>query len=157
MQFDPNIPCGSRVMSILLTEYDQLDRCSTKPPPSKRLLWTNVYMLQPCGYLTSWLSCMWCFLVFLSLSLMVSWIRCGIWLYGFLIFAIFLTFTLCIRMKSLIKIYRAVQELWAFSLTGNQPTYRIPAKSCFRSIGMIVRYFFLFLIRYLKSDKFIIP
>ena len=37
--------------------------------------------------LTSWLSCMWCFLVFLSLPHMVSWVRCGPWLYRFLIFA----------------------------------------------------------------------
>ena len=43
--------------------------------------------------LTSWLSCMWCFLVFLSLSHVVSWVRCGTWLYRFLIFAFFLTFT----------------------------------------------------------------
>ena len=41
--------------------------------------------------LTYWLSCMWCFLFFLSLSHMVSWIRCGIWLYQFLIFPVFLT------------------------------------------------------------------
>ena len=42
--------------------------------------------------LTSWLSCMWCFLVFSSLSYMVSWVRCGIWLYGFLIYVFFLSF-----------------------------------------------------------------
>ena len=40
--------------------------------------------------LTSWLSCMWCFLVFLSLSHMMSYVRCGIWLYRFLIFAFFI-------------------------------------------------------------------
>ena len=39
--------------------------------------------------LTSWLSCVWCFLMFLSLSHMVSWVRCGIWLYRFLIFTSF--------------------------------------------------------------------
>ena len=33
--------------------------------------------------LTSWLSCMWCFLAFLSLSHVVSWVRCGTWLYQF--------------------------------------------------------------------------
>ena len=27
--------------------------------------------------LTSWRSCTWCFLVFLSLSHSVSWVRCG--------------------------------------------------------------------------------
>ena len=43
-------------------------------------------------YLTSWLSRMRCFLVFLSLSHMVSWVRCVTGLYRFLIFAFFLTF-----------------------------------------------------------------
>ena len=42
--------------------------------------------------LTSWPSCIWCFLVFLSLSQMVSRVRCGTWLYRFLIFTFFLTF-----------------------------------------------------------------
>ena len=41
--------------------------------------------------LTSWLSCIWCFIVFLSLSNVVSWVKCGAWLYRFLIFAFFLT------------------------------------------------------------------
>ena len=41
--------------------------------------------------LTSWLSCVWCFPVFLSHSHMVSWVRCDTWLYWFLIFAFFLT------------------------------------------------------------------
>ena len=39
--------------------------------------------------LTSWLSCVWCFLVFLSLSHMVSQVSYGTWLYWFLIFAFF--------------------------------------------------------------------
>ena len=41
--------------------------------------------------LTSWLSCMGCFLVFLSLSHMVSLVRYVTWFYRFLIFAFFLT------------------------------------------------------------------
>ena len=41
--------------------------------------------------LTSWLFCMWCFIDLLSLSHVVSWIRCGAWLYWFLIFVFFLT------------------------------------------------------------------
>ena len=41
--------------------------------------------------LAPWLSCVWCFLVVFSLSHMVSWVRCGTWLYRFLIFAFFLT------------------------------------------------------------------
>ena len=37
--------------------------------------------------LTSWLSWrMWCLIVFLSLSHVMSWVRCGAWLYWFLIF-----------------------------------------------------------------------
>ena len=39
--------------------------------------------------LTTWLSCVWCFLVFLSFFFMVSRIRCGTWFYLFLIFAFF--------------------------------------------------------------------
>ena len=39
--------------------------------------------------LTSWLSFV--MFVFLSLSHVVSWVRCGTWLYQFLIFATFLT------------------------------------------------------------------
>ena len=37
--------------------------------------------------LASWPYCIWCFLLLLSLSNMVSWVRCGTWLYRFLIFA----------------------------------------------------------------------
>ena len=44
--------------------------------------------------LTSWLSCTSCLLAFLSLSYMVSWVRCGTVLYRFPIFAFFLTFCL---------------------------------------------------------------
>ena len=44
--------------------------------------------------LTSWLSCMWCFLVFLLFSHMVSWVRCDIWVCRFLIFDFFHTFLL---------------------------------------------------------------
>ena len=36
---------------------------------------------------TSWLACMWSSLVFLSVSHVVSWVRCGAWLYWFLISA----------------------------------------------------------------------
>ena len=43
-------------------------------------------------WLTSWLSWVWCFLVFFSLSHIVSRVRCGTWLYRSLIFAFFLTF-----------------------------------------------------------------
>ena len=42
--------------------------------------------------LMPWLSWMWWCFVFLSLSYWVSWVRCGTWLYRFLIFAFFLTF-----------------------------------------------------------------
>ena len=52
-----------------------------------------VCSLLPCGHLLGkgWPrgSCLWCFIVFLSLSHVVSWVRCGTWLYRFLIFAPF--------------------------------------------------------------------
>ena len=41
--------------------------------------------------LTSWLSFVWCFLVFCHFPIMVSWVRCGTWLYRFLSFAFFTT------------------------------------------------------------------
>ena len=41
---------------------------------------------------SSWLSCMWCFLVFLSLSHMVSGVRCGNLFHQFLIIAFYFTF-----------------------------------------------------------------
>ena len=43
--------------------------------------------------LTSWLSCLWFFLIFLSHSDMVSRVSCGTWFYQFLIFFFFFTFT----------------------------------------------------------------
>ena len=56
----------------------------------------RVCSLLPCGHLLGkcWLigSCLWCLIVFLSLSHVVSWVKCGTWLYRFLIFAAFLTF-----------------------------------------------------------------
>ena len=41
--------------------------------------------------LSSWLSCMWRFLVFYVTSPYCGWVRCGIGLYGFLVFAFVLT------------------------------------------------------------------
>ena len=43
--------------------------------------------------LTSWFLLV-MFIVFLLLSHVVSWVRCGSWLYRFLIFAVFLTLIL---------------------------------------------------------------
>ena len=40
-------------------------------------------------------SCLWCSIVFLSHSHLVSWVRCCTWLYRFLIFVVFLTFLFC--------------------------------------------------------------
>ena len=42
--------------------------------------------------LASWLSGIWCFLVLLSLYDLVSLVRCGTWLYRFLVLAFFFTF-----------------------------------------------------------------
>ena len=54
-----------------------------------------VCSLLPCGHLLAkgWPlgSCLWCLIVLLSLSHVVSWVRCGTWLYNFLIFAPFVT------------------------------------------------------------------
>ena len=58
-----------------------------------------VCSLLPCGHLLgkgwplSLGSRLCCLIVFLSLSHVVSWVRCGTWLYWFLIFAAFHTFT----------------------------------------------------------------
>ena len=55
-----------------------------------------VCSLQPCEHLReragqSWLSCVWCFLVFLSISCVVSQVRCGTSVNQFLIFTFLLT------------------------------------------------------------------
>ena len=56
----------------------------------------RVCLLLPCGHLLGkdWPlgSCLWCLIVFSSLSHVVSLVRCSTWLYRFLIFAAFLTF-----------------------------------------------------------------
>ena len=56
----------------------------------------RVCSLLPCGHLLGkgWPlgSYLWCLFAFLSLSHVVSWLRCGTWLYRFLIFVAFLTF-----------------------------------------------------------------
>ena len=124
--------CSSRVMSIF-TKWPWLAGLMlSKTTSMKKVLMhasgkANVDMLHPCGHLLRkvWpLGSLLCdvFVTFSNITPdsghnmgnffhMVSWIRCGIWLYGFLIVAFFITFTLCIRMQSVIKIYRAVQEL----------------------------------------------
>ena len=55
----------------------------------------RVCSLLPCGHLQGkgWPlgSCLWCLIVLLLLSHVVSWVRCGSWLYWFLIIAPFLT------------------------------------------------------------------
>ena len=58
-----------------------------------------VALWSPAGKgLTSWISCVWCFIVILLLSHVVSWVRCGAWFYQSLIFAFFLTFeTTCLQ------------------------------------------------------------
>ena len=53
-----------------------------------RTWWSRI--LGNSGGLTSWLLLV-MFIVLLLLSHVVSWVRCGTWLYRFLIFAIFLT------------------------------------------------------------------
>ena len=59
-----------------------------------RLHLTKVTLWAPAGKgLTSWLSFMMSNCEFVTFPL-VSWVRCGTWLYRFLIFALFLTFFL---------------------------------------------------------------
>ena len=57
----------------------------------------RVCLCVPCGHLLGkgWLLGfrLWCITVSLSLSPLVSWVRCGSWLYRFLIFARLLTLT----------------------------------------------------------------
>ena len=57
---------------------------------------SRICLLMPCGHLLGmgWPhgSHLWCLIMCLSLSHVVSWVRCGTWLYRFLIFALFLTF-----------------------------------------------------------------
>ena len=50
----------------------------------------SVYSLLSCGHLLR--KFVDDFIVLLLISLVVSWVRCGTWLYRFLVFAVFLTF-----------------------------------------------------------------
>ena len=84
--------------------------CSENYNLQLRLLWIiclidvlylscfRVCSLLPCGHLLGmrWPlgSRLWCFIVFLSRSHVVSWVRCGTWLYRFLIYATFLTLSM---------------------------------------------------------------
>ena len=49
-------------------------------------------------------SCVWCVILYLLLSHVVTWVMCGAWLYRFLIFAFFLTFNLHLTQLSLASI-----------------------------------------------------
>ena len=67
-----------------------------------------VCLLMPCGHLLGkgWPlgSRLWCLIVSLSLSPFVSWVRCGAWLYRFLIFALFLTLNIFCRICNDLKL-----------------------------------------------------
>ena len=54
--------------------------------------------------MSSWLLLV-VFIVFLLLSHVISWVRCGIWLYRFLIFVVFLTFTAALH-KTNLKLFK---------------------------------------------------
>ena len=100
-------PLFNKLLLKLQTSYIKMNLITFLTGGSKAvlLLWIFLWIcilclsasfLQPCGHLLGkgWpLGCLVCdvFLFFLSLSHMVSWIRCGIWLYQFLIFPVFLT------------------------------------------------------------------
>ena len=53
--------------------------------------------------LASWLSCLLCFIVFLSLSHVLPWVRCDTRLYRFLIFASLLTLVLSTVTKNVLN------------------------------------------------------
>ena len=92
----------------------------------------RVCLLIPCGHLLGkgWPlgSRLWCLIVKLSFPL-VSWVRCGAWVYRFLIFALFLTFmcflvttsviffTLCITQSLNIQIhFRLLYSIASFCI-----------------------------------------
>ena len=69
------------------------------------VLWVSCFRvcsLLPCDHLlgTGWplYSCWWCLIVILSLSHMVSWARCGTWLYWFLTVAVFVSLVYTVSM-----------------------------------------------------------
>ena len=89
----------------------------------------RVCSLLPCGDLMGkgWPlgSRLWCLIVFLSLSHVVSWVMCGTWLYRLLIFAPFLTlmklFNYNLRLSGIDKLYAhsfliLLLSLWGFLL-----------------------------------------
>ena len=63
----------------------------------------RICSLLPCGHLKGkgWPlgSCLWYLLCFCFFSHLVSWDRCGTWLYWLLIFAVFLTFIILLDIK----------------------------------------------------------
>ena len=74
---------------------------------------TSVY----CCLVVTWYlgSCLWCLSVFLSLSHVVSWVRCGTWFYRFLIFATFLTLITPCYLYPRYEVYRGY-KVFAFSV-----------------------------------------
>ena len=69
---------------FIFTKFSYLCHAALWPPAGKGLI--------------SWLSCMWCFLIYLSLSHTVSCVRCGTWSYRFLIIVFFPTFTVHVHL-----------------------------------------------------------
>ena len=106
-------------------------------------LWLSCFFLcslVPCGHLLGkgWPlgSCLWCLLWFLLLSHVVSWVRCGTWLYRFLIFSVFLT------LKHLAddKIERRLLWLSVYKLQIQRAQWERHQVSCWKQI---LDYFFL--------------
>ena len=87
----------------------------------------RVCSLLPCGHQLQkgWPlgSCLWFLIVFLSLSHVVSWVRCGTWLYRFLIFATFLSFN--VQPGTILFLYYL-----AFFISVNQPKSEIYTILC---------------------------
>ena len=95
------------------------------------LSYCPVCSLQPCGHmLTCRLHCLWSFFFFFfSFSHMVISVRCGIWLYWFLIFAFFYTLSyFCIHYLVTIDMVSLFTSTVAYKLTtqAHMWCHRIP-------------------------------
>ena len=103
------------------------------------------------------------FIVFLLLYHLVSWVRCGAWLYRYLIFAVFLTFTiilqyliLCFVVRSFMSIL-VLQSSWWGRESWLLCLIRLPGVSwwlsgsssrCHRVVCGLWLWYFLFILTY---------
>ena len=94
--------------------------------------------------LASWLTCIWSSLVVLSLTHVMSWLRCGSWLHRFLIFAFLLT--CCLLTESTEAIWK-LSESKGINLSNDTPISSPSSFYCYRTCidnntqYMIAQYF----------------